>query len=89
MIRGEGVAVVLGEGEGCVDGGEGGDVEEEEDGGVVISGTRGVVVIPLPLSSRGSLISALHNERVQHLLICKQLKKAHHHLATLASPYLN
>ena len=77
MIRGEGVAVVLGEGEGCVDGGEGGDVEEEEeeDGGVVISGMRGVVVIPLPLSSRGSLISALHSERVQHLLICKQSKE--------------
>jgi hypothetical protein len=48
-------------------GGEGGGV----DGGVVISWKRGVVVVPLPFSSRGSWMSVLHSGLEQHLLICK------------------
>ena len=64
MIRGEGVEVVLvdGGGEGCDEDGGGGVVEGDEEEGVVISCVRGVVVPPLPFSSRGSWMSALHSE---------------------------
>ena len=65
VMRGEGVEVV---------GGAGRVVDDDRDGGVVIFWTRGVVIVPLPFSSRGSWMSALHSMLVQHLLIYKKIK---------------
>ena len=68
VLRGGGVEVVGGaEGEGRV-------VDDDEDGGVVIFWMRGVVIVPLPISSRGSRMRSLHSELVQHLLIYKEIK---------------
>lgn len=68
VMRGEGVEVVGGTG------GEGRVVDDDKDGGVVIFWMRGVVIVPLPFSSRGSWMSALHSMLVQHLLIYKKIK---------------